>query len=259
MNGDEVKGLVNCQPPTFHWQPTDPPTIAWDGTTIVDTNDVARKKWKAEREQHLARAAKADADTAETLAEAAALAHSRDVRHWLYEQSGDSEHRICRFTSEVGPNSVAATIDQFARWDRLDSDRPDLEYTLYITSPGGAVMPGIGLYHSLANLARRRPLTTIVSGFCASMASVIFQAGTKRQIERASTLLIHDISSGTQGDVWSLQDTAAWMTVVNGDLHAILASRSNLSVEEIAERAKRRDWTLNAEQAVELGLADEVI
>lgn len=216
---------------------------------------------KAERLAQLARAAKADADTAETLAEAAALAHLRDVRRWNYETAGDSEDRIFRFSAEVTPSTVAATIDQLGRWQRLDNrdgadDRP---YTFYITSGGGAVMPGISLLAALRRIAAQRPLTTVASGFVASMASVLFQAGTTRLIEPGTTLLIHDVSSGAYGDVHSLTDTAAWMARVNHDLHKVLAERSTLTVEEVAERSKRRDWTLTAEEAVELGFADEVV
>lgn len=207
------------------------------------------------------RAARADANLAETLAEAAALAHGKDLRRWLYDTAGDSEERVFRFTGEVTPSSVGGTIDLLGRWDRMDNangatDRP---YTIYITSGGGMIMPGISLHSFLSRLATRRPVTTIASGFCASMATVLHQAGTVRKIERASSYLIHDASAGAYGDVSSLRDQADWIDRINTDLHKILAEKSNLTVPEIGERAKRKDWTLNAEQCVELGFADEVI
>lgn len=246
-------------PVSYPVGPPYPASTLYPATPVFSQIDFERAQARTEKEKHLARAAKADADTAETLAEAASLAHCRDLRHWEYETAGDSEQRIFRFATEVSPGSVQVTIDQIMRWHRLDSHRPDFGYTIYITSPGGAVMPGIGLYHCLKNLGKLRPLTTVVSGFCASMATIVYQAGTHRQIEQASSLLIHDISSVAAGDTHSLQDTATWMGVVNHDLHKILATRSTLTVDEIAERSKRRDWTLNAEQAVEYGFADEVI
>lgn len=207
------------------------------------------------------RAARADANLAETLAEAAELAHAKDVRRWLYDTAGDSEERIFRFTGEVNPNSVSGSIDLLSRWDRLDNanglqDRP---FTIYFTSGGGQIMPGVSLHSFLSRLSQRRPVTTIASGFCASMATVLHQAGTVRKIERASSYLIHDASAGAYGDVSSLRDQAEWIERINHDLHLILAEKSKLSAEEIAEKAKRRDWTLTAEQAVEYGFADEVV
>lgn len=213
-----------------------------------------------------ARAARADADLAESLAEAASLSQAKDERKWRFQQAGDDHARIARFSVEVTSNSCSTAIDVLSRWDRLDSEddaallyddrRP---FTLYITSGGGEIMPGIGLYSFLKQLASKRPLTTIASGLCASMATVIHQAGSTRLIERASSYLIHDASAGAVGNVHSLQDTATWIGRINDDLHGILAERSTLSKAELSEKARRRDWTLTATETVEYGFADRVI
>lgn len=205
------------------------------------------------------RAAKADADLAETLSEAAKLAHTKDVRRWEFETAGDADSRVFRFPTSVNQDSVSAVIDTLSRWDRLDADKPERAFHLYLTSPGGMIMPGISLYNFLVRLAAKRPLITVASGFCASMATVIHQAGTQRLIEAGTSYLIHDASGGAYGDVSSLRDQAEWMDRINADLHGFLAKRSKLSVQEIGEKSKRRDWTLTAEQTVELGFADDLI
>lgn len=46
--------------------------------------------------------------------------------------------------------------------------------------------------------------------------------------------------------------------MVMDDLLEILASRSNFSKAQIARKMKRRDWFMNAKQAVEYGFADRV-
>jgi ATP-dependent Clp endopeptidase proteolytic subunit ClpP len=213
---------------------------------------------KAERLTEEIRAARADADLAETLAEAARLAHAKDMRRWMYDTAGDSDSRVLRFSSSVSQESVSTLIDTMSRWDRLDADS-DREYQLFITSPGGMIMPGISLFNFLRRLSQRRSLVTIASGFCASMATVIHQAGTERLIERGTSYLIHDASGSAYGDVSSLRDQAEWMDRINRDLHTFLSERSTLSVEEIAERSKRRDWTLTAEEAIEFGFADRMV
>lgn len=214
---------------------------------------------RAEKLMQEIRASKADADLAETLAAAAELAHRKDLRRWDFEIAGDAESRVFRFPTSINQDSVSAVIDTMSRWDRLDQDRPDRTYELVLTSPGGMIMPGVSLYNHLRRLGERRPLVTVASGFCASMATVVHQAGTRRLIERGTSYLIHDASGSAYGDVSSLRDQADWMDRINKDLHRFLAERSNLSVEEIGERAKRRDWTLTAEEAVELGFADELV
>lgn len=205
------------------------------------------------------RAARADANLAETLAAAARLAHAKDVRRWEFETAGDADNRVFRFPTSVNQESVSSAIDTLSRWDRLDAERPDRTYEFVLTSPGGMIMPGVSLYNFLLRLAKRRPLITVASGFCASMATVIHQAGTKRLIESGTSYLIHDASGSAYGDVSSLRDQADWMDRINRDLHRFLSQRSKLSVDEIGERAKRRDWTLTAEETVELGFADDLI
>lgn len=224
-----------------------------------DHEDERLTALRAEKLTHEIRASKADADLAETLAEAAQLAHRKDLRRWHFETAGDAESRVFRFPASINQESVSSVIDTLSRWDRLDVDKPEREYQLYLTSPGGMIMPGVSLYNFLLRLASRRPLITVASGFCASMATVIHQAGTQRLIESGTSYLIHDASGSAYGDVSSLRDQADWMDRINRDLHRFLSQRSKLSVDEIGERAKRRDWTLTAEECVELGFADGLI
>ena len=217
------------------------------------------EQWALLKAQAEAESAVADAELVATLAEAAKLALRKDHDRWLYEHAGEPDRRILRFSAQVNDDTVSKAIDILSRWhelDRADAGRP---FTIYFTSPGGEIFSGISLHAYLRRLAVERPVITVASGFCASMATVIHQAGTERLIERASSYLIHDASSTARGDVNVLQDTAAWMTRINEDLHRILAERSTLTRDEISEKSRRRDWTLTAEQAVEFGFADRVI
>jgi ATP-dependent protease ClpP protease subunit len=233
--------------------------ILWQNSTTSYAHDPALDALVAEKLTQEIRAAKADADLAETLSDAAKLAHSKDVRRWNFETAGDADSRVFRFPTSITQDSVSAVIDTLSRWDRLDVDKPERTYELYLTSPGGNIMPGVSLYNFLVRLARNRPLVTVASGFCASMATVIHQAGTTRLIEAGTSYLIHDASTSAYGDVSSLRDTAEWIERINKDLHSFLARRSTLSVEEIADKSKRKDWTLTAEQTVEFGFADGLI
>jgi ATP-dependent Clp endopeptidase proteolytic subunit ClpP len=231
------------------------------GPQVTDVSEPSAvyRSLKADELTQKIRAAKADADLAETLSDAAKLAHAKDVRRWEFETAGDADNRVFRFPTSISQDSVSAVIDTLSRWDRLDAARPDRTYELYLTSPGGNIMPGVSLYNFLVRLALKRPLVTVASGFCASMATVIHQAGTTRLIEAGTSYLIHDASSGAYGDVSSLRDQAEWIDRINTDLHRFLARRSTLTIEQIAEKSRRKDWTLTAEQTVEYGFADGLL
>jgi len=98
----------------------------------------------------------------------------------------------------------------------------------------------------------------VASGVCASMATIIHQAGTKRVIEPGCSYMIHDVSGEVMGSLANMQDTMDWLAKLNSNLHEHLAEKSHKSVDEIAELSKRRDsWYMPAE-VVEMGFADEI-
>lgn len=234
-----------------------PTSVSGIVTAVPDYEMRAIKLRKANAQ---AEGAEHDADLAHTLSQAASLAYRRDARRNAYDEAGDYFERIFRFAVPVSSASSLATIDQIGRWDRLDNaeGKPARPYYLYFTTPGGDIFPGISLYAAIKALGERRPVITVASGFVASMGTVLHQAGTVRLIERGSTYLIHNASAGAMGEVHSLMDTAKWIGRINDDLHRILAERSKLSTDQIAERAERRDWTLTAEETVENGFADAI-
>src|SRR3972149_3144345 len=58
------------------------------------------------------------------------------------------------------------------------------EITVFINSSGGLVETGFAIYEYLTSL--KIPITTIISGKCASMATIIALIGTKRQVVKGS-------------------------------------------------------------------------
>lgn len=213
--------------------------------------------WNLVEAQARAEAAQADARLADSLALAAELAFKKDHDRWMYENAGELDNHTLRFAAPVTEDTVSKSIDLLSRWDRLELN--SIPFTVVLTSPGGEIFSGISLHAYLRRLASHRPIITVASGITASMATIIHQAGTVRQIERASSYLIHDASTVARGDVNAIHDQAQWISSINDELHRILAERSTLTTEEISERSRRRDWTLTAEQAVEFGFADEVV
>ena len=85
----------------------------------------------------------------------------------------------------------------------LDSvEKKDI--TLYINSPGGSVMCGLGIV-DLMNYVNSDIVTTNL-GMCASMGSVLLSSGTKgkRSSLIHAKVMTHQVSHGTRGNI---QDT----------------------------------------------------
>ena len=228
----------------------------------TEKHEASIKKLQAETRKANAEAdaTEFDAETSRLMAQSADLAHVRDLDRWKWDQAGDIENRILHFTDTVTPGTAAAAIDVLSRWDRIDAEagRTDEPYEIQLCSPGGHVVAGFKLYAYIKNLAKRRPVRTVATGMCASIATVIHQAGSERLIEDGCSYMIHDPSGQSVGTLGDLEDTTKWMQMIKARMHQILAERSNLTIEEIADKSSRRDWWFFDDEAVVFGFADEV-
>jgi ATP-dependent protease ClpP protease subunit len=205
-----------------------------------------------------------DNDLAASLAETARIALAKEIRRDIWEKAGENFHRIAHLTQEIESDSVGIWIDALSRWDRIDSveeaktGKDPQIYRLVLCSPGGDLVSGMAFYSFLKGLTERRPVHISASGLCASMATVIHQAGTVRLIERGCSYLIHEASSKISGRSDTIHDQAGWLAAMNDRLRQFLAEKSNLTAEEIKERSNRREWWLDENEVVELGFADRI-
>lgn len=208
--------------------------------------------------------AELDNDLARSLAETARIALSKEVRRDQWEKAGENFHRIGHLTEEISHENVSAWIDVLSRWDRIDAEEEQQSgivaqpYRLILCSPGGDIIPGMKFYSFLKGLTERRPIWIVASGLCASMATVIHQAGTRRLIEKGCSYLIHEATAVMGGRTDKIMDTAGWLTGLNDKVREFLAEKSKLTADEIKVKSDRREWWLSAEEAVEYGFADEI-
>lgn len=198
-----------------------------------------------------------DNRTAEALATSAEIALGREQLKESWDAASNGRNRVYHFTDNVTSDTVESTVDILNRWQRLDkgNDRP---WRFVICSGGGNVIAGMKLYSTMKAIGKERPFVTVASGICASMATVLHQAGTHRIIEPGCSYMIHDVSGEVFGNIASMQDQMDWLNKLNHQLHIALAEKAHKTVEEIAALAKRRDSWFMPEEIVEMGLADEI-
>lgn len=166
-------------------------------------------------------------------------------------------NRVYDFTGVVHAETTERAIQTISRWKRQSSD----PITVRISSPGGSVIDGLGLYDFLLGVRESGiEIRTVVLGIAASMACILLQAGTKRVVGPKSRILIHEIQAEHEGklSLSDMEDQTKLFEVINKDLYAILAERSKVTVKEIETKAKRRDWWLSATEVVAKGFADEI-
>jgi ATP-dependent protease ClpP protease subunit len=141
------------------------------------------------------------------------------------------------------------------------SDSPGCDITLIINSPGGHVIPTFGAYDHLLGLKKQgHHITTVGRGMVASAATILFQVGDRRIIGSETSTLIHEISTMALGKLPDLEDEVAFAKALQERILNIYVSRcgGKTTKEYLREHWSRKDWWLDANEILDLGLADEI-
>lgn len=134
-----------------------------------------------------------------------------------------------------------------------DAAGDDVE--VYINSYGGAVHIGSEIYTSLKEY-KGNVLIKIV-GYAASAASVIAMA-SKCIMSPTAQIMMHNASTGAQGDYRVMDRTSTMLQKVNKSVLNAYKLKSGLNEEELKAKMDEETW-LTAEEALELGLIDEIM
>jgi len=140
----------------------------------------------------------------------------------------------------------------------LEREDPDKDIHLYIHSPGGVINAGLAIYDTMQLI--RPAVSTICVGLAASMGTVLLCAGAKgkRYALPNSTIHMHQAFGGAQGYASDIEIAAREIMRVQEIIRGILVKHTGQAMEKIAHDTDR-DFYLNADQAVEYGLIDEVL
>ena len=141
----------------------------------------------------------------------------------------------------------------------LESDDPDKDISVYINSPGGDVYAGLAIYDTMTFV--KPDIRTICVGTAMSMGSVLLAAGTKGKrlaLPHARVLLHQPWGQVGYGQVTDLELAAKEILRMRDLLEHILAEHTGQTIEKIHTDTDR-DFVIEAPQAVEYGIIDEVI
>ncbi len=140
----------------------------------------------------------------------------------------------------------------------LESTDPKRDVQMFINSPGGSVMAGLGIYDTMQYVSP--DVATICTGLAASMGAVLLTAGTKgkRTCLHHARVMIHQPLGGMQGQVSDMEISYKLIKDMQKQLYDILASHTGQPYEKISEDCDRDNWMI-AKEAKEYGLIDEVL
>ena len=172
----------------------------------------------------------------------------------MYGEVVDARPRDFWTGEDIPGNYIA--LDEFLH--DLDGLKGKANITVHINSVGGDLYGGISIYNRLKALPAN--ITTINDGLAASAGSIIFQAGNTRRMNAGSNLMIHQAAGFLYGYYQSgdLKGVIKQLDAGNKAAVAVYAEASGREGAELKAMLDRETW-LTGQEAVDAGLADEVI
>jgi ATP-dependent Clp protease, protease subunit len=140
----------------------------------------------------------------------------------------------------------------------LTHEDPEKEIQMYINSPGGVIYAGLAIYDTMQMIPN--PISTVAVGVTASFGTVLLTAGTKgrRYALPNATIHMHQPLGGAQGQATDIEIQAKQILRLKSLLLNIMSKHTGQPLEVI-ERDSDRDYYMEAQQAVDYGLVDQVL
>ncbi|EEK59184.1 Clp protease ClpP [Bacillus cereus] len=172
----------------------------------------------------------------------------RDIR---FEAKGENEYKLTVYGSIGGwfsENNAEAVR-------RKIQDVKAEKIHVHINSGGGSAFDGVAICNQLKQHSAE--IIVHIDGWAASAASVIAMAGDKIIMPSNTMMMIHQASTFEYGNADLFEKTARNLRKIDSALAASYKKRFVGTDEELKQLLKDETW-LTAEEAVALGLADEI-
>ncbi|WP_297518892.1 ATP-dependent Clp endopeptidase proteolytic subunit ClpP [uncultured Clostridium sp.] len=163
--------------------------------------------------------------------------------------------RIIMLSGEVNDVTANLVVSQLLF---LESEDPDKDIYLYINSPGGSITAGMAIYDTMQYI--KCDVSTICIGMAASMGSFLLSSGQKgkRFSLPNSEIMIHQPLGGFQGQATDIDIHARRILKIKDSLNKILSENTGKPLEQIKNDVER-DYFMDAQEAADYGLVDQVI
>lgn len=165
------------------------------------------------------------------------------------------KNRIVLVSTPITDQTSSLIVAQLIH---LSNEDPEAPIQMYISSPGGVVYAGMGIYDTMKMIPNQ--ISTVAVGFTASFGTVLLTAGTKghRYALPNATIHMHQPLGGAQGQASDIEIQANEILRLKKRLNEILSENTGQPIEKI-EQDTNRDVYMTAPDAVEYGLVDHVL
>ena len=162
--------------------------------------------------------------------------------------------RIILLTGEINDNFANVIVGELLYLDSINHD----PISIYINSPGGSITSGMAIHDTMQFI--QSPVSTICIGMAASMAAFLLASGEKgkRFCLPNSEVMIHQPLGGAEGQATEIQIAAKHILKIKERMNKMLSKNTGKPLSVI-EQDTERDHFLDAQEAKEYGLVDEIL
>lgn len=167
------------------------------------------------------------------------------------------EKRVIIISTDINAKVAESVIRTSLLLEFLDNTKP---ITYIINSPGGEVYSGFAIYDIMKSL--KSPVRTLVTGFAASMGSIIMLGAPKgsRFMTANSKVMIHQplISGYYEAKATDIEIQANEIQQTKDKIIDLYVKETGKTREQVAKDIETDHW-LTAEETVQYGLMDKII
>jgi ATP-dependent protease ClpP protease subunit len=159
---------------------------------------------------------------------------------------------VIKIEGEIGRDVTLQSV-------RAQIDPKATEYEILINSGGGEVFAGEDIYNELKAL--KKPKTVIITGLCASIATLIAGAGDRRKMYEVGHYMIHNPAVGTEGDAHvhrKVADTLDHIKKIIISVYEKLTRKAGILKDQLWQLLDEETW-YTPHEALAMGFIDEVI
>jgi ATP-dependent Clp protease protease subunit len=158
--------------------------------------------------------------------------------------------------SETSEVEITSKVD-----DKEETRIENLPIEFLISTPGGSADDMFSLYDIMRLVRKKCDIETFGLGKVMSAGVLLLASGTKgkRKIGKNCRVMIHSVAGGNVGSFHNLENEMEEIRHIQKTYIKLLAEETNMTEAQLKKMINKKvNVYLSAEEAVELGIADEV-
>lgn len=176
----------------------------------------------------------------------------------IYQYYKNLLNRKIIINEQIGDGLLETAILPFIEMNEDGTGRP---IEIIITTPGGEIYSGFNFVDQIENA--KVPVTIHIMSMAASMGFLIAMAGknnpnVKTVCHPFSVGLLHSGSQYMEGSVHAVKDTFNFSQHYEEKIKKYILSHSKID-EDLYEKVERKEYWMDADEMLRLGIVDEII